>query len=525
MESLQHGDDFTAVAQWPLNADVETEPRAFTIVAAAQQNVSQSRKFRRAVSVTQGRAHRPARHIQRAHETFASPVFRLLDDDISAIGTWYLQDSLPSPSGSFLSSDKRGPTHNHWALAIWSQALQDPLLFKCLAVLTLHKKRTLAGTWDRVSYFQHKHDAYQLLRTQIEENGAVAASSYPPRPSSASPQSNSVVALAPVVCLISFIEVMEGRFEEAAMHIRSMATFGDVAALDVTQWAFVAWNDLRYAMKMAAPPVLPGTLPAVYLAQVGVNCVESTFGSESRRRALANWKHAQTLLPDSCVVDALFEILQGIYGLHILLPDLRITFDAKLAKLYQIEYKLHTLAAHVATHDAVHESAGATLFLVALQLHLLALASSYAPSTPECRHFLLARARGAAQNLQIHDGADRNTQSDAPLIWALFVLATHSDKHAPRRHDDASAEVFFPLLARLVAAKGFRSRTVFLNLLQNWPEIAPWYPTQAAAIWSKLLVLRGKRWVQQVTAPDATEDSSLQVSQQPWFSGVLMFYS
>jgi hypothetical protein len=107
----------------------------------------------------------------------------------------------------------------------------------------------------------------------------------------------------------------------------------------------------------------------------------------------------------------------------------------------------------------------------------------------------------------------------------LFVLATHSDKHAPCRHDDASAEVFFPLIARLVAAKSFRSRTVFLNLLQIWPEISPWYPTQAAAIWSKLLVLRGKRWVQQVTAPDATEDSSLQVSQQPWFSGVLMFYS
>jgi hypothetical protein len=43
-------------------------------------------------------------------------------------------------------------------------------------------------------------------------------------------------------------------------------------------------------------------------------------------------------------------------------------------------------------------------------------------------------------------------------------------------------------------------------------------------IWSHLLVLRGKRWVQQVAPSDDTEESYSLRPQQPWFSGILMFY-
>jgi hypothetical protein len=104
------------------------------------------------------------------------------------------------------------------------------------------------------------------------------------------------------------------------------------------------------------------------------------------------------------------------------------------------------------------------------------------------------------------------------------VLATHSRRHVRRHRDDADSDVFMPALARLAAVRDLRSRTAFLKLLQNWPEISPWYPTQAMEIWSHLLVLRGKRWVQQVAPSDDTEESYSLRPQQPWFSGILMFY-
>jgi hypothetical protein len=458
MAHLQHDDDFSTVAQWAFNSDVEAKPRASKLVVAVQHNIRQARKIRQAPQL--------ARRTHRALDHSAEPVparfFRLLDDDISAIGAWHLKDSLPSPG---LGVDRQGPARAYWGIAIWSQALQDPLLFKCLALLTLHKKRALAGSWDRVSYLKHKQDAYQLLQTQLRGEKAGVGSSAPQQPSSlASSRSNSVVLLAPVVCLIGYIEVLEGRFKEAAMHIQSVAALGDVAALDSTQWAFVAWNDLRYAMKMATPPVLPGSLPAAYLVQANTTYIDATSGSESRRCALANWKHAQTLLGLSAA-DALFEILQGVHSLSHLLPNPLVPFDAKLAKLYQVEYKLHTLAADAAIHGAVCGGARATLFIVALQLHLLALASSHAPSTPECRDFLLARACEATQHLQPNDGADRKSQSDASLVWALFVLATHSRRHVRRHRDDADSDVFIPALARLAAVRDLRSRTAFLKLL------------------------------------------------------------
>jgi hypothetical protein len=128
------------------------------------------------------------------------------------------------------------------------------------------------------------------------------------------------------------------------------------------------------------------------------------------------------------------------------------------------------------------------------------------------------------QHLQPNDCADRKSQNDASLVWALFVLATHSRKYAPRHRDDADSDVFISALARLAAVKHLRSRSAFLKLLQNWPEIAPWYPTQAGEIWSQLLVLRGKRWIQEVAPSDDTKKSYPQRSPQPWFSGILMFY-
>jgi len=63
-------------------------------------------------------------------------IARLLDDDISTIGTWYL-----AGSASIHLFDSRGDAHHLWGLALWDLAIADATLFECVALLTLQKKR------------------------------------------------------------------------------------------------------------------------------------------------------------------------------------------------------------------------------------------------------------------------------------------------------------------------------------------------------------------------------------------------
>lgn len=540
-------------------------------------------------------SYRPAGRTAEEPGICSDGLDRLLDDEISTIGTWYLSDSLPSrPTGSGRSRESAGPRgsmHAYWGVAIWQEALQDPLLFRCLALLTLHKRRALVGAWDPVQYFKHKQEAYRLLRAQVLQGSVEASAAAAPSWSLPSPSSSSAavgasfssnttpISTAPLVLtvsLISFAEVLEGRFPEAALHVRRIAALHNLAAtLSDTQWALVAWSDLRFAMKTANNPVLSAaSIPAAYLAQAHAAGVDATyFGADARHRALHNWKLAQPLFTTPpkqhgagpAPITALYEILRGVHGLSPLLSDPHIPLAAKLAKMYPVEHALHTL---VAATTAADDAAPPLLFLAALQLHVLALVSTHVPSTPECREFVLARARTAAQRVlrrlddEEKEAAERSRRrrsssnssrnelrpTATPLIWALVVLATHRRRYGTTRTTSNPASTteeddpFLPLLARLTAAKDLRCRSAFRKLLQSWPTIAPWYPTQAAALWGQVLRLRGQRWILQVGGSggggleeddDHVEEEQGGWSQrqkqpqqqlQPWFSGYLMFY-
>lgn len=100
--------------------------------------------------------------IQNIWTDLAPKVPRLVDDDISAIGAWYLADTT-----SIQSQDTRRDAHRLWGLDFWEMAKADATLFDCVALLTLQKKRTIAATFDKVVYLDHKQKATRVSLTRL----------------------------------------------------------------------------------------------------------------------------------------------------------------------------------------------------------------------------------------------------------------------------------------------------------------------------------------------------------------------
>jgi hypothetical protein len=140
-----------------------------------------------------------------------------INDNFSMIGSWYLADST-----NVHASDPRAEVHRIWGLALWEMARSDATLFGCVAMLTLHKRQSIASRFDKVLYLDHKQHVYESLCQSVASSGGNVAG-------------NTALAIA----LLAFAEVREGNFEDARRHINAVAVLDCVCQLDDVQWRLV----------------------------------------------------------------------------------------------------------------------------------------------------------------------------------------------------------------------------------------------------------------------------------------------
>jgi hypothetical protein len=123
-----------------------------------------------------------------------------INDGFSIIGNWYLADST-----SVQAPDPRAEVHRLWGLALWGMARSDATLFGCVALLSLHKRWSIASRFDKVLYLDHKQQVYESLCKSVALSGGNVAG-------------NTALAIA----LLAFAEVREGNFEVARKHISAV---------------------------------------------------------------------------------------------------------------------------------------------------------------------------------------------------------------------------------------------------------------------------------------------------------------
>jgi hypothetical protein len=416
-----------------------------------------------------------------------------IEDNFSIIGNWYLADST-----NLQAADPRVEVHRLWGLALWDMAKSDATLFGCIALLTLHKRRSIASRFDKVLYLDHKQQVYESLCKSVASSAVNVAG-------------NTVLAIA----LLSFAEVQEGNFADARRHINAVAVMNCVCQLDETQWRLVAWNDLRYAMKTAKLPTLRYYMPPPLtdaIADIG-----GVFLVEARRLALSDWKHLKKY-PD---------LDQGVWfqlfvSLHIIsiLANSRTTIiqQVHLATAYQAEYQAHTIAANLAMHTEPKETQVIiSVLIIACQLHVLATTSGFAPSTVECRETLLDRAHSGLIKLDIGYKPDETPTHDAALIWAISTFATHS-MDGGFQH----SQFFIQTLAAAVDTKRLPSKCAFERALRAWPWTSNWHTNKVPTLWEEVLVVRGRRW--RCIATDESQETSVRKKSGKYYAGILLFY-
>jgi hypothetical protein len=324
-----------------------------------------------------------------------------INDDFSIIGNWYLADST-----NVQASDPRAEVHRLWGLALWDMAKSDTTLFGCVALLTLHKRWSIASIFDKVLYLDHKQQVYESLCRSVASSGGNVAG-------------NTALAIA----LLAFAEVREGNFEVARKHINAVAAMDCIYQLDEVQWRLVVWCDLRYAMKTATLPTLHYYLPPALTDALAR--VDGIVTVEARRSALSNWKHLKKYQLDKGVW---FQSFVSLHIISIMVNSRTSGIQAThLAAAYEAEYQAHTIAANLATQIEPDKTRVIdNLLIIACQLHILATTSSFAPSTVEMRETLLNKAHSGTIKADFSSNSERSRTHDPALLWALSTFATHS---------------------------------------------------------------------------------------------------
>jgi hypothetical protein len=416
-----------------------------------------------------------------------------INDDFSVIGNWYLADST-----NVQASDPRAEVHRLWGLALWDMAKSDATLFGCVAMLTLHKRQSIASRFDKVLYLDHKQHVYESLCKSVASSGGNVAG-------------NMALAIA----LLAFAEVREGNFADGRRHIHAIAAMDCVCQLDEVQWRLVVWCDLRYAMKTATLPTLRYYLPPSLTDALAH--IDGAITVDARRSALGNWKHLKKH-PD------LDEIIwfQMLISLHIIsiLANSRTSViqNARLATAYEAEYQAHTIAANLETQTEPRETCIIeALLVVACQLHILATTSSFAPSTVEVRETLLSKARSGLTKLNIGHGSVRSRTHDPALLWALSTFATHS-MDGGFDH----SQFFIETLAAIVDIKRLPSKCAFERMLRAWPWTDTWHTIKVPTLWAETLVVRGRRW--RCIATEGSQEACAKKNSGKYYAGILLFY-
>jgi hypothetical protein len=266
-------------------------------------------------------------------------------------------------------------------------------------------------------------------------------------------------------------------------------------------------------MKLVTLPTLCYYIPTFLRSALAD--IDGAILAEARRLAFGNLKHLRKL--SELDENAWFSLLVSIHTLDIIVSHpVPMSHNTRLVCAYEAEYRVHTIAASVSKKPRPDLST--TLMIIACQLHILAVTSSFAPSTVECREILLSRARSVIVSSDRDESVFASRTCAVPMIWALATFCAHviDGGFGGRRQ-------FIEKLTATVEMKRPHSKGIFVRLLSSWPWVDRWHQSRVLAVWEEVLIGRGRRW-QCITTQDMPDDC-IQTQSRRFYAGILIFYT
>lgn len=404
-------------------------------------------------------------------------VHSYLEDDFTFTSRWYL-----GPGAELAACSAKKKTFELWTAPLFNASRSNPQLSLAISLLTLHKRKVLAGSMNKTAYFQAKQEMYRSLR------GRLAAA-----------QEQDMPDIALAVSILAYVELMDGQAEVGRDHLKAMARSLDLRSLTVEQWKPLAFCDLRHAMKMDARPVLPFFIPQSLLDDIAVR---EWMGHEFT-------KSVETDRYEQSSGDMVQELLSTLRALTRHASDSTVNYGLVMVLAYCAEQNIENLCATYAGDPWLG------LFTLAARLHVHGTASRYLPNTPQCREVLLSRAVCQCQAInELPDGLD-DLQAENHL-WALTTLAANAV-----RFDQAALGVVAPLLSRVKDILKIKTLFTLKQVLQKYPWRRSWGERKLPLIW-KAMTAKPTRWVR-------VEDPSVNKQGEDddfvaHFAGVLVFF-
>jgi hypothetical protein len=243
--------------------------------------------------------------------------------------------------------------------------------------------------------------------------------------------------------------------------------------------------------------------------------IDGAILAEARRLAFGNLKHLRKI--PELDEHAWFSLLVSIHTIDIIVSrPVAIPHQTRLVCAYEAEYRVHTVAANLS--EKPRPDSTTTLMTIACQLHILAVTSSFAPSTVECRGILLDRARSVIASSGWDENVFAIRDCAVPMLWALTTFCAHVIDGGFSCRDQ-----FIDKLAATVEMKRPHSKAIFVRLLRSWPWLDSWHQSRALAVWEEVLVRRGRRW--RCIATREMPGYCTKPQSRRFYAGILVFYT
>lgn len=416
-------------------------------------------------------------------------------EDVQSIGQWYFLNQLHETQVSYFRH-----AQDHWTTGLWEMALANQAMLASLVALASYREVALARGRFESSYIELKGRAISQIGKTLNR-----------RHDRTDPL--TLVAIA----LLAYLDVRDSHLDAARLHLLAVCNLVDITEMPAYAWLYCVWVDLRFALLIKQPPILPYHIPSSF--QQSRSCRPSDELRATQRASLNVANCPQTISFDHHTA---FDIFNKLHHLCMCSDQLGKSKVPPFGQIYDLEYALRVIQSQVSKEESqCHTFAAVELTILAAQLHVWMACRFWTPQRRESHLAFLSRASSIFDSFSDISLRWTDFATLESLLWILFTTVAMM-----RIYGEANLTPMLDLLYSTLRTLGIHHHQELAAELHEWPWISDWHPSQIVHVWT-LLTERFDDLV--VAMPDALNTANPTLPDEPpqrlFLGGLEYFHS
>lgn len=376
-------------------------------------------------------------------------------EDVQSIGQWYFQNQLHDTQASYFRH-----AQNHWTTGLWEMALANQAMLASVVALASYREVALARGRFESSYIELKGRAISKIGKTLNRRHD---------------RTNPLTLVA--IALLAYLDVRDSHLDAARLHLLALCNLVDITEMPAYAWLYCVWVDLRFALLMKQPPILPYHVPTSF--QQSHPCRPSDELRASQRASINVANCPQTTSFDHHTA---FDIFNKLHNLCICSDQLGKSNNPPFGQIYDLEYALRVIQSRVSKDDSqCHTAAAVELTILAAQLHVWMACRFWTPQRRESHLAFLSRASTIFDAFVDIPSRWTEFATLESLLWILFTTVAMM-----RIYGEANLVPMLDLLHSALITLRIHHHQELAAELREWPWISDWHPSQIIHVWTLL---------------------------------------